>query len=75
MQVSVIINCEYSSLSAVFYYSLANISPQKRSSLNTIQVVTLVKSVDVSRYGVDKILQPFMEDLAKLEKVGLDACP
>ena len=74
MQVSAILNCKYTFLSAVFYYSLANITPQYRSSLNTIQLVTLVKSVDVSLYGVDKILQPFMDDLAKLEKVLISTC-
>ena len=59
----------YFSLSVVFYYTLANISPQYRSSLNMIQLIALVKSDDVSYYGIDKILQPFMDDLAKLEKV------
>ena len=51
------------------YYTLANISPQHRSSLNMIQFVTLVKSQDVTTYGIDKILEPFMEDIKKLEKV------
>lgn len=34
-----------------------------------IQLVTLVKSQDVTTYGIDKILEPFMEDIKKLEKV------
>lgn len=55
---------------AAFYYTLANISPRHRSSLKMIQLVSLVKSVNVSSYGVDKILQPFMEDIAKLEVVS-----
>ena len=55
--------------SAAFYYTLANISPQHRSSLNMIQLVTLVKAVDVATYGIDKILEPFMKDLEELEKV------
>ena len=58
---------------AVFYYTLANISPQYRSSLKAIQLITVVKSMDVAMYGVDKILQPFMDDVAKLEKVVLCA--
>ena len=76
MQVHVVqcvMNHDYNlSFSAVFYYTLANISPQYRSSLNTIQLLTLVKSAYVSKYGVDQILQPFMDDLALLEKVNLN---
>ena len=54
---------------AAFYYTLANISPQHRSSLDMIQLVTLVKSTDVTAYGIDKILEPFMEAVANLERV------
>lgn len=60
--------------SAAFYYTLANISLQHRSSLNVIQLVTLVKSQDVTKYGIDKILEPFMEDVKKLEKVCIYQC-
>ena len=60
--------------SAAFYYTLANISPHHRSSLNMIQLVTLVKSQDVTKYGIDKILEPFMEDIKKLEKVCIYQC-
>jgi len=37
-----------------------------------IQLVTLVKSQDVTKYGIDKILEPFMEDIKKLEKVCIN---
>ena len=57
--------------SAVFYYLLANLSPQYRSSLQNIQLITLARTQDVTRYGVDKILEPFMEDIKQLEKVSL----
>lgn len=54
---------------AVFYYTLANLSPQYRSSLKMIHLVTVAKTVDVASYGIDKILQPFMESIKELEKV------
>ena len=54
---------------AVFFYTLANLSPQLRSSLKMIHLVTVAKSVDVSAYGIDEILKPFMNDILKLEKV------
>ena len=57
--------------SAVFYYLLANLSPQYRSSLQNIQLVTLARTQDVARYGVDKILEPYTEDIKQLEKVSL----
>ena len=59
----------YSFSLAVFYDTLANISPRYRSSLDMIQLVTLVKSTHVTTYGVDKILEPFMEDIERLERV------
>ena len=55
---------------ALFYYMLGNISPSRRSSLKCIQLVTVVKSMDVSKYGIDKVLKPFMEDIQKLEHVS-----
>ena len=54
---------------AAFYYTLANISPQHRSSLDMIQLITLVKSTDVTAYGIDTILEPFMEAVENLETV------
>lgn len=54
---------------AVFFYTLANISPKLRSSLKMINLVTVVKSIDVSTYGIDEVLKPFMADIAELEKV------
>ena len=56
--------------SAVFYYLLANLSPQYRSSLQNIQLVTLARTQDVTCYGIDKILEPFMKDIKQLEKVS-----
>ena len=55
---------------ALFYYTLGNISPAYRSSLKCIQLLTVVKYNDLVKYGIDTILSPFMEDLKLLEAVS-----
>ena len=40
-----------------------------RSSLKFIQLVTVVKSDDLVKYGVNAILEPFVDDVKKLESV------
>ena len=54
----------------VFYYCLGNISPQYRSSLNAIQLFAIVKQSCLKYYGINKILEPFMEDIKALENVS-----
>lgn len=54
---------------ALFYYTLGNISPKYRSRMRCIQLLTVVKSTVLQTYGVDTILEPFMEDLKALEQV------
>ena len=56
-------------LLAVFYYSLGNITPALCSSLQSIRLVAVVKSSNIALYGIDTILEPFMEDLSRLELV------
>lgn len=53
----------------LFYYTLGNIHPRLRSGLQTIQLLTVVKTTHITTYGIDTILEPFMEDIKKLEKV------
>ena len=55
---------------ALFYYTLGNISPKHRAVLNAIQLVAVVKHSLVNEYGIDKIIEPFMEDIKALESVG-----
>ena len=57
----------------VFYYQLGNISPKFRSSLRSIHLVSITKSSIIQKYGPDKILEPFMEDIKKLEEVILSS--
>ena len=56
-------------LLGVFYYSLGNITPALCSSVQSIRLVAVVKSSNIALYGIDTILEPFMEDLSRLELV------
>lgn len=52
---------------ALFYYALGNLSPKYRSSLQSIQLLIAVKSTLLVRYGADRILQPFLEEVKQLD--------
>ncbi len=54
----------------LFYYLLGNLKPEFRSSLKVIQLVTLVRHSFIKDYGIDKILEPFMDDIKLLESVS-----
>ena len=58
---------------ALFYYTLGNISPKYRSSLQSIQLLIAVKSNLLVRYGADKILKPVLAEIKQLESVR-DLC-
>ena len=60
----------YRPFTGFFYYQLGNISPQYRSSLKGIQLVAVANSSVIVKYGSNKILEPFMADLKKLEHVS-----
>lgn len=55
---------------ALFYYTLGNISPVYRSSLDSIQLVAVTKSTTLQTYGSDHLLQQIMDDVKTLETVG-----
>ena len=52
-----------------FCHCLGNISLQYHSSQNAIQLFTIVKQ-SLKYYGINKILEPFMEDIKALENVS-----
>ena len=56
-------------ISGAVYFTLGNIKPEHRSQLYAIQVVALVMVPLLKKYGIDAILEHFMNDLNKLEKV------
>lgn len=51
------------------YYTLGNIKPEHRSQLHAIQLVALVTVPLLKKYGIDAILEHFMDDIKELEKV------
>ncbi|KAJ8664379.1 hypothetical protein QAD02_006041 [Eretmocerus hayati] len=50
-----------------FYIEIANLPQHMNSQLSSIHISTLYCSVDAKKYGLEKILGPFMDDLKKLE--------
>ena len=54
-----------------FYSSVGNLPPRLRSTLHSIQMVAVVKTSHIEKYGMDNILEPFMKDLYELEKVHM----
>lgn len=56
------------------YYSLGNLHPKYRSSLKSIQLLSVVKYEMVVKYGIANILQPVVEAIQALEKVYTYTC-
>lgn len=54
-----------------FYYMLGNVSPRFRSKISNIQLLALAKYNTVVEFGIDRILQPIVEDIRKLESVSI----
>ena len=52
--------------SAMFYWMLLNIHPAHRSTLRSIQLLTVVRSSAVKKYGIDAVLTPAVKDLKTL---------
>ena len=48
------------------FFTLGNIRPQHRSSLKAILLLGLGKATDITKYGIDCFLKPFVEDLKTL---------
>lgn len=55
----------------LFYYTLSNIAPRFRSSLNVIQLVAVVKTLLIEKYGIKEILKPFIQGVRQLESVSI----
>ena len=49
-----------------FYFTLGNLMPRYRSSLSAIQLLGIVKRSIMIEYGMNAILQPFVNDIKKL---------
>ena len=55
----------------ILYYQVGNLSPYLRSKLRSIQVVAVTKVPFITTYGIDPVLEPFINDMKKLEQVRL----
>lgn len=58
----------------LFYYSLGNIQPKYRSVCHAIQLLAVVRTALIEKYGINEILKPFMEDLKRLGRVCHNTC-
>lgn len=53
------------------YWVVLNLPAKCRSSLTSIQLAVLGRSVDVKKVGFDKLLEPLIKDLKVLEQTGV----
>lgn len=54
----------------LFYYSLGNIDTKYRSAVHTIQLVAVVRTILIEKYGIRNILEPFVKDIIQLESIS-----
>ena len=52
---------------------MGNLDPEVRSNTNTIQLLAAVKTDVLKNVGLKKILNPFLEDILKLQ-TGVSIC-
>lgn len=58
---------------SMFYWTLGNIHPELRSRQNAFQLYAITKTEYLKQSGaLDKILEPFMLDIKKLESEGIN---
>jgi hypothetical protein len=53
----------------VIYLTLGNIHPKHRSTLNSIQLLAVATYPVIKQYGIDTLMEPIMNDLARIEAV------
>ena len=68
MYLSCLLWCYF--LLGFFYYTLGNLEPRLRSPTNAIQLVSIVKTSYIDKYGIDIILESFVQAIVKLESVS-----
>lgn len=61
-------------MTGMFYYVLGNIRPELRSTLRAIQLIAYVTCRNLNKYGFEKILNPFIEDVNTLSEVTSQKC-
>ena len=61
-------------ITGMFYYSIGNLPPELRSTQRAIQLIACVSSPHIGEYGLQPILQPFIDDVNTLAKVRMACC-
>ena len=56
----------------IFLFTLANIPPMKRSTLKTHFLFAAATRPTIEKYGMDPIIEPFIDDLRCLSTTGID---
>lgn len=46
-----------------FYFTIGNIHPKVRSKISAIQLLAVVKSTHLKKYGMNAILRPIIDDV------------
>ena len=59
----------HASFVGMFYYTVGNLRPELRSTQRAIQLIACVTSSHIADYGLQPILQPFIDDVNKLAEV------
>lgn len=54
----------------MFYWTLGNLDPKIRSSQNAIQLLAIVKAKLIKKYGLQKLLKRFFDDVQLLKTRG-----
>ena len=58
-------------LGCMFYF-LANVRPQYLSTLKTIQLIAVGHYADITKYGIDEFMAPFVDDMKLLYCDGIE---
>ena len=56
---------------AGFYWTIANLPAELRACIDNIQLAVLCKTSHMQHFGVDKLLQQLLKDIATLESEGI----
>lgn len=55
----------------MFYWTIANLPPNYRSTTDTCQLLAIAKSSYLKKHGIETILKPFVDDIRKLQTEGI----
>ena len=53
----------------LFCYTLGNLNPWYRSSIQSIQLIAVAKTCNIRQFGFEKLLMPFISGVNELAKV------